>query len=371
MAEEERCSAGDGAAVEVEQELQEKRKKPLLVKRHIKYFERVLNCLPCSLAKLDSNRMTLAFFGLSGLDMLGALDTISAKRKQELINWIYAQQILPKEDGTMERCGFRGSCYIGIPYSENQEPTTCSPYDTSHVAMTYTALANLLILGDDLSRVNKVAVVAGIRRLQLPNGSFYSTAEGSENDMRFVYCAACVCYMLQDWSAMDAQKAADFIKSSQGYDSGIGQGPSLESHGGSTFCGIAALTLMGKLEATFSPSQLEGLRKWCIFRQQTGFQGRPNKAVDTCYSFWIGASLQLLGSIQLVEKEWNRRYVLSTQEEYGGLSKWPDYTPDPLHTYLGLCGLSLNGEEGLAPVHAALNISQRAAQWLDKIHANS
>ena len=44
---------------------------------------------------------------------------------------------------------------------------------------------------------------------------------------------------------------------------------------------------------------------------------------------------------------------------------------DPLHTYLGLCGLSLNGEEGLSSVHAALNISQRAAQWLDKIHANS
>ncbi len=82
--------------------------------------------------------MTLAFFGLSGLDMLGALDTISAKRKQELINWIYAQQILPKEDGTMERCGFRGSCYIGIPYSENQvwpnqdlrDPQQCSSIST-------------------------------------------------------------------------------------------------------------------------------------------------------------------------------------------------------------------------------------------------
>lgn len=81
--------------------------------------------------------------------------------------------------------------------------------------MTYTALACLVILGDDLRRVNREAVLAGIRRLQLPNGSFYSTAEGSENDMRFVYCAACVCYMLQDWSAMDRWQAAEFIKSSQ------------------------------------------------------------------------------------------------------------------------------------------------------------
>lgn len=95
------------------------------------------------------------------------------------------------------------------------DPPTRYLYDTSHIAMTYTALACLLILGDDLSRVNRAAVLAGIRRLQLPNGSFYSTAEGSENDMRFVYCAACVCHMLQDWSAMDRRKAAEFIKSSQ------------------------------------------------------------------------------------------------------------------------------------------------------------
>ena len=88
-------------------------------------------------------------------------------------------------------------------------------YDTSHIAMTYTALACLLILEDDLRRVNRKAVLAGIRRLQLPDGSFYSTAEGSENDMRFVYCAACVCYMLQDWSVMDKQKAAEFIRASQ------------------------------------------------------------------------------------------------------------------------------------------------------------
>lgn len=81
--------------------------------------------------------------------------------------------------------------------------------------MTYTALACLLILGDDLSRVNRPAVLAGLRKLQLPNGSFYSTAEGSENDMRFVFCAACICYMLRDWSGMDTQKAVEFIKCSQ------------------------------------------------------------------------------------------------------------------------------------------------------------
>ena len=36
--------------------------------------------------------------------------------------------------------------------------------------MTYTALASLLILGDDLSRVNRPAVIAALKALQLPDG---------------------------------------------------------------------------------------------------------------------------------------------------------------------------------------------------------
>jgi len=161
-----------------------------------------------------------------------------------------------------------------------------------------------------------------------------------------------------------------FIKRSQGFDGGIGQGPFLESHGGSTFCALASLVLMGKLHEAFSPKELERIKRWCLQRQQSGFQGRPNKPVDTCYSFWIGASLDILDGFSLVDKMWNRSYVLSTQGEYtGGFSKWPDAHPDPMHTYLGLCGLSLNGEPGLSPIHPALNISQRAADWLHELHA--
>ena len=64
--------------------------------------------------------------------------------------------------------------------------------------------------------------------------------------------------------------------------------------GGSTFCAVAALVLMDRLESTFSPAEIEGLKKWCVRRQQTGFQGRPNKPVDTCYSFWVGATLNVI-----------------------------------------------------------------------------
>lgn len=65
------------------------------------------------------------------------------------------------------------------------------------------------------------------------------------------------------------------------------------SSGGSTFCAIASLCMMGKLQDVFSERELNRIRRWCILRQQNGFHGRPNKPVDTCYSFWVGATLEV------------------------------------------------------------------------------
>ena len=45
-----------------------------------------------------SFRMTVLFFALSGLDLMDALN-LSDENKKDIINWIYAQQILPNDDG--------------------------------------------------------------------------------------------------------------------------------------------------------------------------------------------------------------------------------------------------------------------------------
>ena len=63
--------------------------------------------------------------------------------------------------------------------------------------------------------------------------------------------------------------------------------------GGSTFCALASLVLMNQLDSSLVADELEQIKRWCLFRQKSGFQGRPNKPVDTCYSFWVGASLQV------------------------------------------------------------------------------
>jgi hypothetical protein len=50
-----------------------------------------------SLTKFLNNcRMTCAYFGLSGLDILGVLDQeVTEAIKKDWIEWIYAQQIHP------------------------------------------------------------------------------------------------------------------------------------------------------------------------------------------------------------------------------------------------------------------------------------
>lgn len=127
--------------------------------------------------------------------------------------------------------------------------------------------------------------------------------------------------------------------------------------------------MMGNLQEVFSERELKRIRRWCILRQQNGFHGRPNKPVDTCYSFWVGATLELLDVFQYTNFEKNRSYILSTQDRLvGGFAKWPDSHPDPLHTYFGICGLSLMGEVELQKVHPALNISVRAFESLRRLH---
>ncbi|EDV25595.1 uncharacterized protein TRIADDRAFT_23924 [Trichoplax adhaerens] len=329
--------------------------------KHINYFKRTLNVLPPECEKLDPTRLSLVFFALSGLDVLNAIDTISQSLKEDIIEWIYSLQVSPNSKGSnLLQCGFRGSTDIHM--EDNM------PFYNGHIAMTYVALNCLLILGDDLSRVNKDGIASGLKALQLDNGCFAATLNGSEDDMRFIYCACCVSYMINDWRGVNKDKAVGYILSSITYDGGISQGPELESHAGSTFCAVASLQLMDCLDTYLADKKKEMLKRWLVNRQINGFQGRPNKLQDTCYSFWVGAALKILDAYDYIDFECQRQYLLSTQSQYtGGFSKWIDTLPDPLHSYFGICGLSLARNFDLLEIHPALNITIRAYQHLRMI----
>lgn len=50
-----------------------------------------------------------------------------------------------------------------------------NPHDSGHLAMSYTGLACLLILGDDLSRVDRIGLIASVKACQLEDGRFDGT----------------------------------------------------------------------------------------------------------------------------------------------------------------------------------------------------
>lgn len=324
--------------------------------------------LPEDCAGYDCSRMTIAFFCVAGLDVLGALDSVN---RQEIIDWVYAQQVLPDaagdtgSSGEPAPCGFRGGSSSGARYNPQCESCGQTPYDYGHLAMTYAALAVLATCGDDFSRVNRKAIIRGIPK-QHADGSFSPVVVPSESDMRFLYTACAVSFMLDDFSAIDVDKAVAYVKASQSWDYGIGQGPLQESHAGSTFCAIGTMRLLGRMADI---PNLERLSEWLVQRQQVGFNGRPNKRTDTCYSYWVGGAMAMLGIYDLVDIDSNKSYVLSTQQDIGGLAKWPDHHPDPLHSHLGLCGLSLLGQAGLAPIYPALGITMSAAARLPRVQA--
>lgn len=108
--------------------------------------------------------------------------------------------------------------------------------------------------------------------------------------------------------------------------------------------------------------------------QVTGFSGRPNKAPDTCYAWWISGALSLLGvgggHGGLVARAPARRFIIDkTQHLVGGFGKNPGSPPDVYHAYMGLAALGSlagggaegEGEAGLKTFDTRLCVSRDAA----------
>ena len=339
--------------------------------RHVAFLVQTLTgILPGTYASLDTNRLTLVHFCIQSLDILGALDECSDRNlidKDAIIEWIYSLQcnhpIVDEDGSTIEICGFQGGPFLGS--EENNALHICQHV---HIAMTYTALCTLSTLGDDLTRINVPGIIMALKHLQQSkDGSFTATSNGvgAEYDLRFVYCACCISYILGDWTGIEVTKCVEYIQSCQSYDGSFGLVPMQEGHGGSTFCAVASLVLMNKLDVVLDSGWRCRLIKWCVSRQQAsaapghptgGMQGRPNKLQDTCYSYWIGGTLSLLGQQDLLDTCALSNYVLTCQTQYGGFSKVFGNAPDLLHSFYSLAWLSLSDYNKLSPLHCALGM---------------
>ncbi|KAL1958797.1 hypothetical protein VTO42DRAFT_3916 [Malbranchea cinnamomea] len=219
--------------------------------RHIKYFLRCLKTLlPQAYTATDSSRMTLGFFILAGLDLLGALDTsTTAAERAGYANWIYHCQV-PSTGG------FRG--FSGTHFGDQRRTEQNACWDPANVAATFFALATLLILGDDLARVRRRECLLWLKKMQRSDGSFGEVlgANGEiegDRDLRFCCCAAGIRYILRgqdeaflkDLEDIDVQRLAEYVRSCQAYDGGFAGAPANESHAGLTYCALGTLSFLG------------------------------------------------------------------------------------------------------------------------------
>ena len=324
---------------------------------HVRYFSSLLQRgLPAPYSSLDPQRLTVVHFCVHALDVLGVWDNHhnhNHNKKHSILEWVYRQQLTSG--------GFRGSPSCSPRASSSESEIESS--GGASLAATYSALTVLRVLGDDndddddafsssettASRLNKKGIVQFIKQQQLRSGNFraYQNQDG-EADLRFVYCACASSYMLNDWSGIQIDLVCDFIQSCRTYEGSFSLTPAIqEGHGGATYCAIASLALLGKLEQVLDDEWKQQLIYWCVHRQQAnggGFQGRPNKPQDTCYSFWIGGTLRLLEMDHLLNQHALQDYILSNQHlAMGGFCKCHGAPgPDVLHAFTSLMWLGMS-----------------------------
>ena len=195
-------------------------------------------------------------------------------------------------------------------------------------------------------------------------GTFQNHING-ESDLRSTYCAITVSYILNLLSDEKITEGiVSNIKACQTFEGGFGPEPYCEAHGGYSYCAIATLILLNKLNEI----DIKSFIRWLTLRQmikEGGFNGRTNKLVDSCYSFWQGSIFNMLimndkdlsyDSELLYDQLSLQAYILfACQNKKGGLIDKPGKSPDLFHTNYATAGLILSQKCIMDNVEVALS----------------
>lgn len=335
---------------------------PLLLRRqHENFLKTLLRRLPKAYQCLDSSRPWLCYWILHSLELL------ELTLEPELISNV--AQFLARcqcPDG-----GFGGG-----------------PGQYAHLAPTYAAVNALCTLGTEeaFSVIDREKLSQFLWSVKSPDGGFHMHV-GGECDIRGVYCALAIAKLTNIYTDSLFENSAEWIVSCQTYEGGFSGCPDMEAHGGYTFCGLAALTILGRENLC----NMKSLMRWAVNRQmrfEGGFQGRTNKLVDSCYSFWQCGIFPMIHRILAQEgtntvdmERWLfhqtalQEYILvCCQDPSGGFVDKPSKLRDVYHTCYTLSGLSVAQHavgdhccivgnpvlNEIAPVHPVYNISKEA-----------
>ncbi|KAL8494577.1 hypothetical protein ACS0TY_025413 [Phlomoides rotata] len=242
---------------------------------HIEYLTKSLKQLGPNFSVLDANRPWLCYWIIHSIALLG--DCLDDKLENEFIDFL-------------SQCQDENGGYGGGP---GQMP---------HLATTYAAINALITVGGhkSLSSIHRENLYAFLLQMKDASGGFRMHDCG-EVDVRACYTALSVASVLNILDDRLIQNVGDYIVSCQSYEGGISGEPGSEAHGGYTFCGLAAMVLINEVNRLDLPR----LINWMAFRQgiECGFQGRTNKLVDGCYSFWQGGVAAIIQRLHLIVNE--------------------------------------------------------------------
>jgi geranylgeranyl transferase type-2 subunit beta len=306
-------------------------------------------------------KLSAAYWTVTALALLGRLEVVARER---LLDWVL-------------RCQHPSGGFGG---DQGQDP---------HLLYTLSAVQILYLLGEE-QRLDRDLVLGYVMSLQQEDGSFAGDDWG-EIDTRFCLCAALTLallgYPLQPGVRDDTTGSftasqrgpkkrsiriddlVDYVMRCENDDGGFGVVPGAESHAGQIFCCVGTLALCGALQRLRDGG--ERLARWLAYRQlrNGGFNGRPDKLPDVCYSWWVLASLKIIGRQHWIDGEALERFIFAcharadNENEYaGGIADRPGDEPDVFHTFFGLAGLSLLGKHDLAPIDPVFALPREVVQ---------
>lgn len=291
---------------------------------HVEFLQRGLSePLRPSFISLEASRPWIIYWILHALDLLGAHDLILDRFGTACISFLALCQ--------HPRGGFGGG--------PNQLP---------HLATTYAAVSALVCIGTNeaLSMIDRSNTKRFILSMKDRESGGFRMHEDGEIDMRGTYCAIAVSSILQLLDDAISENVGEYVRSCQTYEGGIAGEPGMEAHGGYSYCGLAAVAILG--ESAVAQIDIPAYVEWLGRRQMAfegGFQGRANKLVDSCYTFWQGAAFPLIteifsGEKLLVSHPAQLYILLAAQAETGGLRDKPGKPADFYHSCYALSGLA-------------------------------
>ncbi|XP_035747691.1 geranylgeranyl transferase type-2 subunit beta isoform X2 [Egretta garzetta] len=237
----------------------------------------------------------------------------------------------------------------------------------------YWGLTAMDLMGQ-LHRMNKEEILTFIKSCQHECGGI-SASIGHDPHLLYTLSAVQILILYDSLHVVDVNKIVEYIQNLQKEDGSFAGDKWGEIDTRFSFCAAATLALLiycctGFLAITDQLHQINvDLLGWWLCERQLpsgGLNGRPEKLPDVCYSWWVLASLKMIGKLHWIDREKLRCFILACQdEETGGFADRPGDMVDPFHTLFGIAGLSLLGEEQIKAVNPVFCMPEDVLQRIN------